>query len=110
MKTRFGGWVPSKRGSFVVRSFYSVLICIDGPRFPLKSAWRTKVPLRVAFFAWSVTLDKILTMDNLRKRHVIVVERYCMCKRNGESVNHFLLHCEVIRALWDIFFSRFKLS
>jgi hypothetical protein len=38
---------------------------------------------------------KILTMDNLRKRHVIVVDRCCMCKRNGESVDHLLLHCEV---------------
>jgi hypothetical protein len=44
--------------------------------------WRTKAPLRAAFFAWSAALGKILTMDNLRKRHVIVVDRCCMCKRN----------------------------
>jgi hypothetical protein len=30
-------WVPSKRGFFVVRSFYSVLVCNDGYRFPWKS-------------------------------------------------------------------------
>jgi hypothetical protein len=103
-------WVPSKRGLFVVRSFYSVLVCNDGFHFPWKSVWRTKVPLRVAFFAWSAALGKILTMDNLRKRHVIVVDRCCMCKRNGESVDHLLLHCEVAGALWDVFFSRFGLS
>jgi hypothetical protein len=33
-----------------------------------------------------------------------------MCKKNGELVDHFLLHCEVVSALWDVFFSRFGLS
>jgi hypothetical protein len=37
----------------------------------------------------------ILTMDNLIKRRVIVIDRCCMCKTNGESVDHLLLHCEV---------------
>jgi len=32
-----------------------------------------------------------------------------MCKMNGEFVDH-LLHCEVVCALWNIFFSRFGLS
>jgi len=34
-----------------------------------------------------------------RKRHVIVIDRCCMCKRNGESLDHLLFHCEVARAL-----------
>ena len=43
-------WVLSKRGLLSVKSFYKVIGCHDGVRFPLKSVWRTKVPLRVAFF------------------------------------------------------------
>jgi hypothetical protein len=42
----------------------------------------------VSFFAWSVALGKILTIDNLRKSHVIVVDWCCMCKRKGEVVDH----------------------
>jgi hypothetical protein len=53
---------------------------------------------------------KILTLDNLRKKRVIVIDRCCMCKMNGESVDHILLHCEVARALWNAIFSRFSLS
>jgi hypothetical protein len=35
--------------------------------FPWKSIWRSKAPLRVAFFTLTVFLGKILTMDNLCK-------------------------------------------
>jgi hypothetical protein len=37
--------------------------------------------LRVAFFAWLATLGKILNMDNLEKKRVIVINWWCcMCK------------------------------
>jgi hypothetical protein len=49
-------------------------------------------------------------MDNLKKRRVIVIDRYCMCKMNGEFVDHLLLHYEVARALWNAIFSCFNLS
>ena len=29
-----------------------------------------------------------------------------MCKSNGESVDHLLLHCEITRVLWDEIFPR----
>jgi len=103
-------WVPSKRGVFVVRSFYNVLARNDGLRFPWKSVWWTKVSLRAAFFAWLAALWKIVTIDKLKKQHVIVVDWCCMCKKNGESVDHCLLHCEVVGTLWDVFFNRFWLS
>jgi hypothetical protein len=61
--------------------------------------WWTKTPLRVALFTWSTALQKILAIDNLRKRYVIVIDRCYMCKRNGESVDHLLHHCEAACAL-----------
>jgi hypothetical protein len=36
------------------------------------SSKKKKVPLKATFFAWTVTLGKILTMDNLRKRVIVV--------------------------------------
>jgi hypothetical protein len=87
-------WSPSRIGKFDVRSFYKSLAFKETSHFPWKSIWRTKVPLKVAFFAWAAGLGKILTVDNLRKRHVIVIDRCCMCKKNGESVDHLILHCD----------------
>jgi hypothetical protein len=97
-------WNPSKKGLFEVRSFYKELIRKDGPFvpcFPWKNIWRVKAPTRVAFFVWSAALGKILTHDNLRKRKVIVIEWCCLCKKSGESIDHLLLHCEVVQALWS---------
>jgi hypothetical protein len=91
-------WSPSHKGKFKVRSFYKVLACKEVVHFSWKSIWQTKAPLKVAFFAWTVALGKILTMDNLRKRRAIVIDRCCMCKTNVESVD-LLFHCEVARAL-----------
>jgi hypothetical protein len=65
----------------------------------------------MALFAWSAVLGKILNMDKLRKRHLIMVNRCCLCKLNeGESIDHLLHHCEVTSALWNAIFSCFGLS
>jgi hypothetical protein len=100
-------WFPSKKGIFEVKSFYKVLSNPTNEVFPWKSIWRCKVPLRVAFFGWNAALGKILTHDNLRKRRIIVVEWCCMCKKNGESVDHLLIHCEVATYLWHYVFTLF---
>jgi hypothetical protein len=68
------------------------------------------VPTRVAFFTWTAALGKILTVDNLRKRRVVIVDWCCMCKDHGESVNHLLLHCSVAQELWELIFSMFGVA
>jgi hypothetical protein len=57
-----------------VKSLYKVLSIRIQSLFSWKSIWNVKVPLRVAFFVWSATLEKILTLDNLQKRNIIVME------------------------------------
>jgi len=97
-------WNPSKNGLFEVRSFYEELIrkdCPSFPSFPCRNIWLVKAPTRVTFFVWSVALGKILTHDNFRKRNIIVIEWCCLCKKSGESIDHLLLHYEVVRDLWS---------
>jgi hypothetical protein len=47
-------------------------------------------------------LGKILTMDNLRKKNIIVTKLCCTCKKNGESIDHLLLHCEIALEVWNM--------
>ena len=44
---------------------------------------------------WTATLGNILTMDNLRKLGLVGKNWCYLCKKNGESVDHLLLQCEV---------------
>jgi hypothetical protein len=48
VKTSFGG--PSKKRLFNVKSFYSVLVCIDGGLFLRRVFGRLRFHLRVTFF------------------------------------------------------------
>jgi len=93
-------WIPSKRRKFEVRSFYKALSHPTGSSFPSKSIWRNKAPLNVAYFVWMNALGNVLTLDNLRKRHVIVMNWCYMCKKSGEFIDHLLLHCKVARDTW----------
>jgi hypothetical protein len=68
----------------------------------LEEYWRVKALSRVVFFMWTVALGKILTFDNQRKRTVIVMDWCCMYKKSGKSIDHFLLHYEVDRELWNL--------
>jgi hypothetical protein len=103
-------WVPSKKGVFKVKSYLNSLVGSVGRRFPWKSVWRTQAPPRAAFFAWTAALGKILTADNLKKWKIIIMDRCYLCKRDGEFVDHLLLHCDVASILWNLVFSRFGMS
>lgn len=58
---------------------------------PWKDIWKPKLPIRVAFFLWTAAWGRIFTINNLRKRNIIVVEWCCMCKRSGKIVDHYIL-------------------
>lgn len=38
-------------------------------------------------------LGNTLTVDDLMIRKRIIVDLCCICNRNGEKVDHLLLHC-----------------
>jgi hypothetical protein len=90
-----------------VASYYRALTGTSHISFPLKIIWKSRVPPRVAFFVWTAALGWILTIDNLRKRHVLSLDWCCMCKKGGESVDHLLLHCPFAWEVWSMVFDLF---
>jgi hypothetical protein len=102
-------WIPSSKGFFEVSTFYQVLSPSGSISFPWKGIWRTKALPKVAFFAWTAARSKIPTIDNLRRRGMIMTNRRWLYESDGELVNHLLLHCGVANALWNVIFSRFGL-
>ena len=80
-------------------------------RFPWKSIWKQKIHSRVAFVVCTAAaLGKCLTIDNLRKRKVWILDWCYTCKCNGELVDHLFLHCPVAMDLCAMVFGLFGVS
>jgi hypothetical protein len=67
-------WQRAKGKGFQVKIFYKALLPSTGFLIPWRSIWKTKVPPRVSFFVWTAAMDRILTVQNLRRRHVMVID------------------------------------
>ena len=103
-------WKLTPNGVFDVRSFYNSLSTTPTFPFSWKCIWSSKVPKRVSFFLRTATRDSILTIDNLVKRNLSLVNWCCLCNCNGETVDHLLLHCKFAHALWSEVFLMFGLQ
>ena len=100
-------WKPTRSRSFEVKGFYLSFYPPSLTSFLGRMVRQLKVSPRVAFFSWSASLEKILTIDNLHKRRIIVLDWCYMFKRCGELVNHLLLHCPIAFELWSLVFCLF---
>ena len=69
-----------------------------------------KFLLKLLLFGWTAVLGKILTIDNLRRCNIIIVDWCCTCKQNEESVDHLLLHCGMVGELWSLVLCLFGLQ
>ena len=58
---------------------------------------------------WEASHGKVLTIDNLRKRDICVLDWCYLCRCDAESVDHILLHCLVAKGLWSHMFSMLNL-
>ena len=103
-------WKLNREKGFLVKDYYSLLVGSNDYCFPWKCIWKQKIPSRVAFFVWTAALGKCLTIDNLRKRKVWILDWCYMCKCNGESVDHLFLHCPVAMDMWAMMFRLFGVS
>lgn len=66
-----------------------------------------KSPMRVALIFWTVLWGKILTIDNINKRGFSLGGWRCLFCCSGETVDHLLLLCDVVFALWNKVFWMF---
>ena len=97
-------WKPPKGSGFAVHvhSYYQILTSSPS-HGRLFGSLRSLVEL--LFFIWTTILGNILTIDNLRKLWILILDWCCMC--NGESVDHLLIRSPIAFDLKSMVFTLF---
>jgi len=57
------------------------------------------------YIDYTCKVGGILTIDNLIKKNLPLVNCCCLCRCDEETLYHLLLHCKIAHALWsEVFF------
>ncbi|KAL6314020.1 hypothetical protein AAG906_011754 [Vitis piasezkii] len=84
-------WKGGRNGKFRVKEAYRVVTRPNDIGFPSRCIWVD-----------SATWGRVLTLDRLQKRGWQLPNCCFLCGCEEETVNHILIHCIVVRVLWDI--------
>ena len=105
-------WLGNKRGVFIVRSAYYVVLPIvdnseegecsslDSRTRLWKKVWQLKLPAKVRIFAWRACIDGLPTRLNLAKRGLNVGAECPLCEKAVESSSHALIYCNKLCEVW----------
>ena len=76
----------------------------------LRSLWKLKAPPRVLVFGWLALRNRILTMNNLRRGGMVVVNACPLCLKDEEFVDHILLKRNFAHRTWSVVLGWFGFS
>ena len=95
----------AKEKGFTVKIMYKSFDTSPAVEFPYRLVWNPVVPPKIGVFAWEASWGKVLTMDQLKRRGLTLVNRCVMCEEDEETIDHLLIHCKCAKMLWDLFLS-----
>ena len=103
----FLSWRESRNGCFSVCSLYRSFTRASSDPFPWSIIWRSWDLVRVSFFAWEASWNRILTCDQLKRRGWNFPNRCYLCKEEEETSDHLFLVCIKARMLWNVILTLF---
>ena len=72
-------WKETKDGKFSVKSLYSALKLKTAVPFMRSIIWSPYVPTKVGIFAREASWDKVLTLDQLKRRRWSIANKCFLC-------------------------------
>ncbi|KAJ3688916.1 hypothetical protein LUZ61_018080 [Rhynchospora tenuis] len=94
----------TSNGIYTASSAYRFLVSAGKIRFPLKCIWKFKVPPSIKFFLLLLAHTRILTQDQLLKRHIYFTPGCVLClQQNCETASHLFFLCPFSKQLWHSF-------
>lgn len=104
------GWILDEEKGFTVRSMAGALCPLSDRSYPGDCVWNQLIQLKVSFLLWELWWDRVLTVDNLIRRGMIIPNRCCMCMADAKSFGHLFIHCAWVRPLWGYYLSHFDVN
>ncbi|RVW74737.1 hypothetical protein CK203_047892 [Vitis vinifera] len=83
--------MESKSGVFLVKSFYQSLVQERSGPFPSSMVWNLWAPMEVCLFAWEATWERILTIEQLKRRGWTMLNHCFLCKNEEKKGKKHIL-------------------
>jgi hypothetical protein len=84
-------WAFEPSGKFSMKSLYRKL-SIGDPRKHYVVIWKIYVPLKIRIFLWQLSLKRLPSSDNIKKRHGSTNGNCTLCGEY-EDTNHIFFQC-----------------
>ena len=92
-------WQLDNKGKYSSSSLYHVINFRGVQPVFIPAIWKLRVPPKIHVFLWLLSKNKLMTRDNLRKRHIIKPLDCVYCLEQ-ESCSHLFFECIVAKHLW----------
>lgn len=99
-------WKLVKSGIYSVKSANNEILnhSDQGNDNLFNLSWCKKTPYKITTFAWRALINKIPTIPNLLRRHIIPPSSPDVCRfcsSSSESTDHLFLHCQFAFKVWS---------
>lgn len=94
-------WALEKNKPFSTKSLYRFLTNRGAISRSMNFVWKTKIPLKVKFFLWQMSNDRLQAASCLKEKGWKGSELCVLCKKR-ESVDHIFFSCPISRYAWCI--------
>ncbi|XP_021991787.1 uncharacterized protein LOC110888575 [Helianthus annuus] len=95
-------WLSESDGSFSVKAVKRLLKKDDSQEDCFIMDWCSWVPAKVNIHAWRMEMDKIPSVEALKKRNVNIGNSSCpVCQTEDETTEHLFITCHVASVVWN---------
>ena len=102
-------WQFESNGVYSTTSLYAIINFGGVIPIYIPAVWQLHIPPRVHIFLWLLGHNKLMTRDNLLKRHLNKPEDCVFCSEL-ESIDHLFFNCIVAKQIWQTISSIFNVA
>jgi hypothetical protein len=103
-------WRWTADGEYTTKSAYHIQFEGTFNRLKIMPIWKAKAEPKCKFFTWTLLHKKILTANNLMKRHWPNDTICKLCGNDPETPTHLCKDCTFTKQVWSVIKSWFGLS